>query len=92
MSIGEFAILAIVVIGWYVITEKRKQKPEEIEEVPTVEKILKDTDDMYKVSCNNICEMYNKSRKELSNIHKSFLKEIKSNNKITKQGEKANVK
>lgn len=88
MSIEAYVVFAILLIGWYVISkDSNKEVKKEIQEVKTLDEILSDTEVMCEYSTERICEMFKNSRKEISNIHKNFIKELKSNHKITKQGE-----
>lgn len=88
MSIEAYVVFAVLLIGWYVVSkDDNKEKKVEVQEVKTLDEILRDTEVMCEYSTEKICEMFKNSRKEISNIHKSFTRELRSNHKITKQGE-----
>ena len=85
MSITEYVVLATLLIGWYVLSQDKSSKKEkvEVQEVKTLDEILSETEGMYEHSTERICEMFEKSREEIRNIHKAYIKELQSNRKIT---------
>lgn len=84
MSIELYVVLAVILIGWYVLNMDSKPKKKEVVEIKTTEEIMRDTTEQYKQSMERINKMYEDSRKRLSDIHKEF--------KNTSKGEKANAK
>lgn len=95
MSLQVYIVLAIILLGWYILSSDNKPqvKREEAKPAPTIDEVLNDTEQMYIKSTEDISKMFEQSKKELDNIHKEFLKELKGNSKTTTKakGAKTNV-